>query len=130
LIEAANHFEGRTFGVGDGALRHPANWRHVVNPFRPSWGEPYDEIAQRMLSVIAAVRDQARGHEAVCVSHQLPIWTARRKIERKRLWHDPRRRQCALGSITSLFFDGDDHVVDIRYTQPSGAAGIGEVGGA
>jgi len=129
LIEAANHFEGRTFGVGDGALKHPGNWRHVVNPFRPSWGEPYEEIAARVLAAVVAARDEARGHEAVCVSHQLPIWIARRKIERKRLWHDPRRRECALGSLTSLVFDGDD-VVEVRYHEPSGAAGAGEVGGA
>jgi broad specificity phosphatase PhoE len=129
FIEASNHFEGRTFGVGDGALKHPANWRHVINPFRPSWGEPYEAIASRVLAAVAAARDEARGHEAVCVSHQLPIWTARRKIERKRLWHDPRNRECALGSLTSLVFDGDD-VVDVRYTEPSGAAGAGEVGGA
>jgi broad specificity phosphatase PhoE len=129
LIEAANYFEGRTFGVGDGALRHPANWRHLTNPLRPSWGEPYEEIAARMLAAIAAARDEARGHEAVCVSHQLPIWTARRKVERKRLWHDPRHRECALGSVTSLIFDGDD-IVDLQYCEPSGAAGAGEVGGA
>lgn len=129
LLEATNHFEGRTFGVGDGALKHPSNWRHVINPFRPSWGEPYQHIAKRMLAAIASARDEARGHEALCVSHQLPIWIARQKIERNRLWHDPRRRQCALGSVTSLIFDGDD-VVDVRYSEPSGAAGAGEVGGA
>jgi broad specificity phosphatase PhoE len=129
LIEPANHFEGLTFGVGDGALRHPGNWRYVVNPFRPSWGEPYEQIAARMLAAVAGARDEARGHEAVCVSHQLPIWVVRRKIERTRLWHDPRRRQCALGSLTSLVFD-DDQVVEVRYSEPSGAAGVGEVGGA
>lgn len=129
LIEASNRFEGRTFGVGDGALRHPSNWLLVRNPFRPSWGEPYAELAARMLAAVAAARDAARGHEAVCVSHQLPIWTVRRRIERKRLWHDPRHRQCALGSLTSLIFDGDE-VVDLRYSEPSGAAGAGEVGGA
>ena len=129
LIEAANHFQGRTFGVGDGALRHPGNWWHIRNPFRPSWGEPYEEIAARMLAAVADARESAIGHEAVCVSHQLPIWTARRKIERKRLWHDPRRRQCALGSVTSVVFDGDV-VIEVRYHEPSGAAGAGEVGGA
>jgi broad specificity phosphatase PhoE len=129
LIEPTNHFEGLTFGVGDGALKHPSNWRHVINPFKPSWGEPYAQIAGRMLAAIAASRDEARGREIVCVSHQLPIWTARRKIERKRLWHDPRRRQCALGSLTSLVFDDDD-IVAVRYLEPSGAAGAGEVGGA
>jgi broad specificity phosphatase PhoE len=129
LIEPTNHFEGLTFGVGDGALKHPSNWRHVINPFKPSWGEPYAQIAGRMLAAIAASRDEARGREIVCVRHQLPIWTARRKIERKRLWHDPRRRQCALGSLTSLVFDDDD-IVAVRYLEPSGAAGAGEVGGA
>jgi broad specificity phosphatase PhoE len=129
LIEATNHFQGRTFGVGDGALKHPGNWPHIRNPFRPSWGEPYEEIAARMLAAVASARESASGHEAVCVSHQLPIWTVRRKIERKRLWHDPRNRQCALGSVTSLVFDGDA-VVEIGYHEPSGAAGAGEVGGA
>ncbi len=36
LIEADNVFQGKTFGIGDGALRRPANWKHVVNPFKPS----------------------------------------------------------------------------------------------
>ena len=77
LIEAANVFEGKTFGVGDGSLRKPKHWVHLRNPFRPSWGEPYVEIAVRMLAAIDAARDAARGHEALCVSHQLPIWIAR-----------------------------------------------------
>ncbi len=129
LLEPTNHFEGRTFGVGDGALRHPANWRHLVNPFRPSWGEPYEAIAARMLAALASARDEARGHEAVCVSHQLPIWIVRRKIENHRLWHDPRRRQCALGSLTSVEYD-DDRIAGLSYSEPSGGAGAGEVGGA
>ena len=61
LIEPWNHFEGTTFGVGDGALRRPANWRHLRNPFRPSWGEPYADIAVRMRAAMAdAVRAAAR----------------------------------------------------------------------
>lgn len=129
LIEAANIFEGLTFGVGDGSLRRPAHWRYLINPFRPSWGEPYTELAARMLAALAGARDLARGHEALCVSHQLPIWTARRKIEHRHLWHDPRRRECALGSLTSVTFDGDD-VVSVDYTEPSGHASDGQVSGA
>jgi broad specificity phosphatase PhoE len=129
LIEAANVFQGLTFGVGDGSLRRPSHWRHLMNPFRPSWGEPYRELADRVLAAVAAVRDEARGHEAVCVSHQLPIWTARLAVERRRLWHDPRRRDCALGSLTSFEFEDDD-IVAVRYTQPSGAAGADQVPGA
>ena len=52
----------------------------------------------------------ARGHEVVCVSHQLPIWTARRAVEGQRLWHDPRHRQCALASVTTFrYTGGHDH---------------------
>ena len=75
LIEAGNLFEGLRVGVGDGALRVPRHWWKLRNPFRPSWGEPYVEIATRMLAAVEAARDAARGHEAVLVSHQLPIWT-------------------------------------------------------
>ena len=129
LIEAANVFEGLTFGVGDGSLRRPAHWRYLVNPFRPSWGEPYAELAARVLAAVASARDVARGHEAVCVSHQLPIWTARSKVEGRHLWHDPRKRECALGSLTSFTF-ADDDIVRVDYAEPSGHAGAGQVAGA
>lgn len=118
LIEAANVFEGKTFGVGDGSLSRPAHWVHLRNPFRPSWGEPYVEIAERMLAAIAAARDAARGHEALCVSHQLPIWTARSFATGRRLWHDPRKRQCALASLTSFSYRGDE-LVSVSYEEPA-----------
>lgn len=119
LVEAANHFEGRTFGVGDGSLRRPAHWPYLWNPFRPSWGEPYREQVARMLAGIAAARDAARGHEAVVVSHQLPIWVTRQALEGRRLWHDPRRRECSVASLTSLHYDGD-RLTGITYTEPAG----------
>lgn len=118
LIEPENVFEGRQVGVGDGALRSPDNWWVLRNPFRPSWGEPYRQIATRMMAAVLAARAVADGHEAVCVSHQLPIWTLRRFVEGKRLWHDPRRRQCALASVTSLHFEGEQ-VVRIEYAEPA-----------
>jgi broad specificity phosphatase PhoE len=52
LIEAANIFEGKPFGVGDGVLRQPKAWRHLWNPWRPSWGEPYKEQIARMKAAI------------------------------------------------------------------------------
>ncbi|MCW2943644.1 MAG: Phosphoglycerate mutase [Actinoallomurus sp.] len=119
LIEAANHFEGRTFGVGDGSLSRPEHWPFLWNPFRPSWGEPYEGIARRMLAVMADARDAARDHEAVCVSHQLPIWVTRRKVEGRRLWHNPARRECALASVTSVTYD-DDRIVKVDYAEPAG----------
>jgi broad specificity phosphatase PhoE len=128
LIEPWNHFEGMRFGVGDGALRQPGHWLYLRNPFRPSWGEPYRAIAARVLAAVADAARVAAGHEAVCVSHQLPIWVARRSSEGRRLWHDPRRRQCALGSVTSLTFSGD-RVVAVQYAAPSGE-GSRQVAGA
>jgi len=122
LIEPWNHFEGLNVGVGDGALRAPRHWFYLRNPFRPSWGEPYQQVAVRVLAAAIDAARAARGHEAVCVSHQLPIWVARRSAEGRRLWHDPRRRQCALGSVTSLEFSGD-RVMSVRYAEPSGSAG-------
>jgi broad specificity phosphatase PhoE len=122
LIEPWNYFEGMRFGVGDGALRRPGHWLQLRNPVRPSWGEPYTHIAARMLAASCDAARAAQGHEAVCVSHQLPIWTARRSVERRRLWHDPRRRQCALGSVTSLMFAGD-RVIGVSYAEPSGTDG-------
>jgi len=118
LIEAANVFQGKTFGVGDGALRRPENWKHLVNPFKPSWGEPYVDQVIRMMGALNAARDAARGHEAVLVSHQLPIWIVRSYVERRRLWHDPRKRQCTLASLTSFTFQGDK-IVSVGYSEPA-----------
>lgn len=130
LIEPANHFEGMVFGVGDGSLRHPRHWPYLVNPMRPSWGERYHSIAVRMLAAVAAAREAAYGHEAVCVSHQLPIWVARRAIERRRLWHRPDRRECALASVTSVTYSGKT-IVAVDYHEPAGAGGTGpRIGGA
>ena len=119
LIEAANVFEGQRFGVGDGALRQPSAWWHLRNPFRPSWGEPYDVIAARMLAAIEDAAAAAEGHEALVVSHQLPIWTARNAAEGKRLWHDPRARQCSLASVTSFVVD-DAQISGVSYAEPAG----------
>jgi broad specificity phosphatase PhoE len=128
LIEPWNYFEGMRFAVGDGALRQPKHWLALRNPFRPSWGEPYREVAARVRAAAADAAREATGHEAVCVSHQMPIWIARRSVEGKRLWHDPRRRECALGSVTSLMFAGEK-VIGVHYAEPSGPS-RGQVPGA
>lgn len=120
LIEAGNIFEGKTVGVGEGILAHPEYWPKLVNPLRPSWGEPYRQIAARMMAAIDAALQNARGHEAVAVSHQLPVWTARQYLEGHHLWHDPRRRQCALASLTSLTYRGDE-LESVTYSEPAAA---------
>ncbi len=127
LIEADNRFEGKTVSVGGGALRSPRHWPLLRDPFTPSWGEPYVRIAHRMLAAVNLARGLAEGHEAVCVSHQLPIWTLRRFVTGQRLWHDPRRRQCALASLTSLVFTGTE-LTQVCYTEPAGASDPAQTG--
>ncbi len=121
LIEAGNEFEGLKVSVGDGALARPRHWWKLRDPFTPSWGEPYLQIAHRMLAAVNSARVAAVGHEAVVVSHQLPVWTLRRFLQGERLWHDPRHRQCSLASLTSLVYEGDT-LVDIVYSEPAGAS--------
>jgi broad specificity phosphatase PhoE len=118
LIESSNFFEGKNVSVGDGSFRNPRNWWVLRDPITPSWGEAYLMIATRMFAALQAARVVAEGHEAVCVSHQLPIWTLRRYVEKRRLWHDPRRRQCGLASLTSFRFE-DAKVVGVDYSEPA-----------
>src|SRR5829696_1744591 len=121
LIESANRFEGTQV---QRALRDPRYWMVMWNPFRPSWGEPYARILTRMLAALASARLAAAGHEAICVSHQLPIWTLRRALEGRRLWHDPRGRQCGLASLTSFHFE-DERLTNIIYCEPAAHLGPG-----
>lgn len=118
LIEASNFFEGKKFSVGDGVLKRPSTWSQLYNPLRPSWGEPYKEQVERMRAALEAARDRAVGHEAVCVSHQLPIWVSRLAAEHRHLWHDPRKRQCSLASVTSFVYVGTQ-LVGVEYHEPS-----------
>jgi broad specificity phosphatase PhoE len=121
VIEAANSFEGTGIaGMRPRDFLHPRYWKRLTNPLRPSWGEPYTEIAGRMLAAIDDARAQAHGHEAVIVSHQLPIWTVRNSLMGKRLWHDPRKRECRLASLTTLTYEGEE-LESITYSEPAGA---------
>ncbi|MGI8457825.1 MAG: histidine phosphatase family protein [Propionibacteriaceae bacterium] len=125
VIEADNRLEGQRVGLNRAALRNPRNWVLFRNPFTPSWGEPYVQIAARMRAAIAdaaaAAADAATdgsGGEAVIVSHQLPIWVSRLAAEGRRFWHDPRRRECTLASVTSFTLI-ERRVSAVTYTEPA-----------
>ena len=120
LIEAANVFEGKSFELGSGVLKHPSSWRHLYNPWKPSWGEPYEEQINRMLAAIFAARKAANGKDAIVVSHQLPIWILRSAIEGRSLLHDPRKRICTLASVTSVHFDDEGVISGLSYSEPAG----------
>ena len=96
------------------------------NPFRPSWGEPYKDQAARVMAAVQDARLRAielggEGAEAILVSHQLPIWATRLSAEGKPLWHDPRKRECTLTSVTSLMFDGAGNLLGVEYSEPAAA---------
>jgi broad specificity phosphatase PhoE len=116
LIESGNVLEGKSVSLASLAV-NPLNWKYLWNPFTPSWGEPYAEVVARVRQVIDRARDEARGQEAVCVSHQLPVWVSRLAAEHKHLWHNPNTRQCALGSVTSLTFEADE-LTGVSYAVP------------
>ncbi len=121
LIESWNHFEGEKVSPGDGALRNPRNWPRLRNPRTPSWGEPYQEVAARMQAALRRARVRADGHDAVCVSHQLPVETLRRAMTDRSLPHLPlpHSRLCNLASITSFTFEGET-MIRWGYTEPWG----------
>jgi broad specificity phosphatase PhoE len=119
LIEASNIFEGKKFELGNGVLRHPSSWRYLYNPWKPSWGEPYDQLISRMLKGLFAARDAAGGKDAICVSHQLPIWILRSAVEGRRLLHDPRKRECTLASVTSFELDSEGMISSVSYSEPA-----------
>jgi broad specificity phosphatase PhoE len=119
VIESTNVFEGRTFADPGKVLADPKVWRHLWNPFKPSWGEPYAEVAARMRAAVLDARREAEGHEALLVSHQLPIWVARLSAEGRPFFHDPRQRRCTLCSLTSFHFT-DGRLDRVSYSEPAG----------
>lgn len=119
VIESENVFEGERLAGGAKVFRNPKYWRHLWNPIRPSWGEPYVEVADRMRRAVLAARKAAAGHEAVIVSHQLPIWIARLSAEGRSFVHDPRSRQCTICSLTSFHFD-EERLTNVSYSEPAG----------
>ena len=117
VIEADNRLQGLKVTLG-ATLRNPKSWWLFRNAIKPTWGEPYTEIVTRMRLAIRDAVAVAEGHEAVIVSHQLPIWMARRDAEGRRLWHDPRRRECRLASVTSITFV-EGRVTAVGYREPA-----------
>lgn len=117
VTEAGNQLQGRKVTLG-GILRHPSIWWLFRNAATPSWGEPYRDIVARMRLALRDAATAAAGHEAVVVSHQLPIWMARCDAEGRRLVHDPRRRECRLASVTSFTYT-DGRLSSVGYREPA-----------
>lgn len=124
VVEPTNVFEGRRMKR---ALMNPLNWRHLRRPSVPSWGEPYLAVVARMTAAMADAWDRTDAGDAVVVSHQLPIWITHLHVAGEPLKHDPRRRRCALSSVTS-FERVDGGWVEVGYAEPAVTHGAVDVG--
>ncbi len=118
IIEAGNVYEGEKLPSGIKDFLHPRNWWRLRNPWKPSWGEPFTEQADRMWGAIGEAALATPDGDTVMVSHQLPIWVARLSFERRSFLHDPRKRECGLASITSFRFEGVEPV-EMTYVAPA-----------
>ena len=118
VIEAREPSRGPAGLAGWTGDANPKNWWLFRNPLKPTWGEPYAEIVERMRLALRDAAQSAAGHEAIVVSHQLPIWMARCDAEGRRLAHDPRKRECALSSVTSFTFIAG-RITSVGYASPA-----------
>ncbi|MCZ9309500.1 histidine phosphatase family protein [Corynebacterium uberis] len=118
LLEAGNRFEGLRTKGWRSQLLNPVRWPLMLHPSQPSWGEPYSDILARVMDAVERARLEAEGHEAILVSHQLPIVTVQRDVAGRPLAHNPAARRCDLASVTSLIFHGDQ-LIGHRYSEPA-----------
>ncbi len=116
VIEPWNKFAGYRMG-GRALIKKPSLALHLYNPQKPSWGEPYREIAQRMTEAALSAWSSVDSGDVVFVSHQLPIWMLYRSSQGLALPHDPKNRRCSLSSITS-FEVVDGKLVEVGYREP------------
>lgn len=124
VIEPTNVFEGKRMKR---AVLNPLNWRHLARPSIPSWGEPYLEIVDRMDAAMREAWGTTASGDLVIVSHQLPIWITHLAVAGEPLSHDPRKRRCALSSVTSFELEGD-RWREVAYAEPAATAGAIDVG--
>ncbi len=124
VIEPTNVFEGKRMKK---ALLNPLNWRHLRRPSVPSWGEPYAHVVARMDAAMTDAWNRTASGDVVIVSHQLPIWITHLAIAGEPLRHDPRKRRCALSSVTSFERSGEGWI-EVGYAEPATTAGAIDVG--
>jgi len=124
VIEPTNVFEGRRMKR---ALMNPLNWRHLAQPDVPSWGEPYAQVIARMDAAMTDAWTRVESGDVVIVSHQLPIWVTHLSVAGEPARHDPRKRRCALSSVTSFERSGD-RWIEVDYAEPATTVGSVDVG--
>lgn len=117
IIEGANKFEGSRVSPQN-LLTDPTIWPRLWNPLRPSWGEAYRSVAERMMAAIAEAFYRVDSGEVVIVSHQLPIWIVHLQVAGLPMHHSPRKRRCSLCSVTSFQQVGSTFS-EVSYVEPA-----------
>ncbi|MFV0432740.1 MAG: histidine phosphatase family protein [Leucobacter sp.] len=118
IIEPSNVFEGMVKSGPDAAFKKPRYWYRYWNPWRPSWGEPYRQMATRMRDAMDDAWETTRDGDIVMVSHQAPIWIAHLDVAGKPLFHNPATRRCELSSITTFEKRGE-RWFEVDYRSPA-----------
>ena len=116
VIEPWNRFAGLRVGPR-AILKRPGIALNLYNPLKPSWGEPYKQIAARMSLAAMDAWNSVDSGDVVIVSHQLPIWMLYRSTQGLYLPHNPKNRRCSLSSITSFELQ-DGKLVEVAYREP------------
>jgi broad specificity phosphatase PhoE len=119
LLESETTLEG----LGRDVLhffRSPKQWWHFRNPLKPSWGEPFSSIRERMLGAVNEAVEGAEGREVALVSHQTPVLVARLTLTRRRTPPWLGLTPCQTGSVTTLVLNSEGRVEDASYFAPKG----------
>jgi broad specificity phosphatase PhoE len=119
IIETQSFLQGQP--ANRRVFRKVANLRYFVNPFRPTWGEPYRNVAARMVRAIDAMRAAHPGGEVVAVSHMTPIMVARVAVEGRALRPWLAGIHCARGSVTTLIYE-DGNYARTEYVELSSSS--------
>lgn len=105
LTESGSTLEGVTRGLAT-LVRSPKHLWSLRNPWRPSWGETFADIRDRMLSCVVEAVDETTPREVAIVSHQTPVLVARLALARRRVPPWLAGLPCATGSVTTLVLEG------------------------
>ncbi len=116
LIESATTLEGSGRSLRKFLLT-PRLWWSLRNPWRPSWGETFQQIRLRMVAAVHEAVEESGGRDVVLVSHQTPVQVARLAIAERKIPPWLGFAPCETGSVTTLLIDGDV-LVSASYFAP------------
>jgi broad specificity phosphatase PhoE len=119
--ERLNESLTKVEGVGSNwlsFLASPKHWWSFRNPLKPSWGESFSEIRDRMLSAIGDALVSGASRELVIVSHQTPVLVARLWLTNRRVPPWLSLSSCVTGSVSTLVLE-DGRVASSSYFAPA-----------